>query len=88
MNNSSIHTADRVTHLKIVVVALVAAIAVAPELSRMKGVRVLCVYGADETGSLCTKPVANSLEVVKLSGGHHFDGNYPKLATLLLSHMH
>ncbi|HWK48557.1 MAG TPA: AcvB/VirJ family lysyl-phosphatidylglycerol hydrolase, partial [Steroidobacter sp.] len=63
-------------------------IAVAPELSRMKGVRVLCVYGADETGSLCTKPVAKSLDVVKLSGGHHFDGNYPKIAALLLSHMH
>jgi hypothetical protein len=28
MNNTSIHTADRVTHLKIVAVALVAAIAV------------------------------------------------------------
>ncbi|WP_116807540.1 AcvB/VirJ family lysyl-phosphatidylglycerol hydrolase [Steroidobacter cummioxidans] len=63
-------------------------IAVAPELSRMKGVRVLCVYGADETGSLCAKPVAKSLDVVKLSGGHHFDGNYSKIAALLLSHMH
>jgi len=64
------------------------AIPVAPELSRMKGVRVLCVYGADETGSLCARPVAKSLDVVKVSGGHHFDGNYPKLAALLLSHMH
>ncbi|GFE78535.1 virulence protein [Steroidobacter agaridevorans] len=60
---------------------------VTPELLRMKGVRGLCVYGADETASLCAKPAAKSLQVVKLSGGHHFDGNYTKLAALLLSHM-
>lgn len=60
---------------------------VTPELLRMKGVRGLCVYGADETESLCAKPAAKSLQVVKLSGGHHFDGNYPRLASLLLSHM-
>lgn len=54
----------------------------------MKGIRGLCVYGADETESLCAKPAAKSLQVVKLSGGHHFDGDYTKLASLLLSHMH
>ncbi|HEY0683346.1 MAG TPA: AcvB/VirJ family lysyl-phosphatidylglycerol hydrolase [Steroidobacter sp.] len=61
---------------------------VAPELLRMKGVRALCVYGEDETESLCAMPAAKSLQVLKLSGGHHFDGDYPKLASLLLSHMH
>lgn len=64
------------------------AIPVAPELLRMKGVRGVCVYGANETDSLCAQPAAKSLQVVKLSGGHHFDGNYTKLASLLLSHMH
>lgn len=63
------------------------AIPVEPELLRMKGVRGLCVYGANETDSLCAQPAAKSLQVVKLSGGHHFDGNYTKLASLLLSHM-
>lgn len=63
------------------------AIPIAPELLRMKGVRGLCVYGADDTDSICPLPAAKSLQVVKLSGGHHFDGNYPNLATLLLSHM-
>lgn len=64
------------------------AISVAPELLRMKGVRGLCVYGANDTESICPLPAAKSLQAVKLSGGHHFDGNYPKLAALLLSHMH
>ena len=60
---------------------------VTPELLRMKAVRGLCVYGADETESLCAKPAAKSLQVVKLRGGHHLDGNYARLASLLLSHM-
>lgn len=64
------------------------AVPVTPELLRMKGVRGLCVYGADETDSLCAQPAANSLQVVKVSGGHHFDGNYARLASLLMSHMH
>lgn len=63
------------------------AIAVGPELLRMKGVRGLCVYGADDTETICNRPAARSLQPVKLSGGHHFDGNYPKLASLLLNHM-
>jgi type IV secretory pathway VirJ component len=63
-------------------------IPVTPELLRMKGVRGLCVYGANDTESMCPRPAAKSLQVVKLSGGHHFDGNYASLAALLLSHMH
>lgn len=63
------------------------AVPVAPELLRMKGVRGICVYGADETDSLCAQPAAKSLQVLKLSGGHHFDGDYARLASLLLSHM-
>lgn len=63
------------------------AIPVAPELLRMEGVRALCVYGADDTDSACTLPAAKSLQLVKLAGGHHFDGNYDRLAALLLDHM-
>lgn len=64
------------------------AVPVAPELLRMKGVRGLCVYGEDDTDTVCSLPAAKSLQAVKLTGGHHFDGDYPKLASLLLSHMH
>lgn len=60
---------------------------VAPELLRMKGVRGLCVYGVNDTDSICPLPAAKSLQLLKLGGGHHFDGNYPKLASLLLNHM-
>jgi type IV secretory pathway VirJ component len=53
----------------------------------MKGVRGVCVYGEDDTDSMCARPAAKSLQVVKLGGGHHFDGDYARLASLLLSHM-
>lgn len=58
---------------------------VAPEVARMKGVRALCVYGEDDEESMCIQPEAKTLQVVKLRGGHHFDGDYPNLARLILA---
>jgi type IV secretory pathway VirJ component len=59
---------------------------IAPELSRMSAVRALCVYGEDEEDSLCALPAAQSTQVIKLKGGHHFDGDYANLAALILAH--
>jgi type IV secretory pathway VirJ component len=58
---------------------------VAPEVAKMKGVRALCVYGEDDDETMCTQPEAKALQIVKLSGGHHFDGDYPNLARLILA---
>lgn len=58
---------------------------VAPEVAKMKGVRALCVYGEDDDDTMCTKPEARALEVIKLQGGHHFDGDYDSLARLILA---
>jgi type IV secretory pathway VirJ component len=51
----------------------------------MKSVRALCVYGEDDDETMCTQPEAKALQIVKLSGGHHFDGDYPSLARLILA---
>lgn len=59
---------------------------IAPELARMTDVRALCVYGEDEEDSLCTSAAARATQVIKLKGGHHFDGDYAALAALILSH--
>jgi type IV secretory pathway VirJ component len=58
-------------------------ISVLPELERIRGTRVLCVYGVDEHDSVC--PVADSLLVnrLPLAGGHHFDGDPVALADLI-----
>lgn len=59
-----------------------------PELQRMSGMPALCVYGVDEHDSLC--PIASSrmLRAVALPGGHHFGGDYDRLAALILEHLH
>jgi type IV secretory pathway VirJ component len=56
-----------------------------PEINRIAGIPVLCIYGADESGSLCPKLDAKKFTVVKLKGGHHFDGNYAALAQQILA---
>jgi len=56
-----------------------------PEVNRIAGIPVLCIYGEDEHDSLCPKLDPNRFKVVKLKGGHHFDGNYAGLANEILS---
>jgi type IV secretory pathway VirJ component len=57
---------------------------VRPEVERLDPARVQCFYGAEETESLCRDPVFARSEVVRTSGGHHFDGNYVGLADRIL----
>jgi type IV secretory pathway VirJ component len=56
-----------------------------PEVNRIAGIPVLCIYGEDEHDSLCPKLDANKFKVLKVKGGHHFDGNYAALADDILS---
>jgi len=59
---------------------------VLPELAKLHGLKLLCVYGAEEADhSVCLQMPAGTAEVLKLPGGHHFDENYPKLAELILA---
>jgi type IV secretory pathway VirJ component len=59
-----------------------------PEIDRITGTPVLCIYGADETDSLCPKLDPKKFIVVKLRGGHHFDGDYAGLARQILAAAH
>jgi type IV secretory pathway VirJ component len=56
-----------------------------PEIDRITGMPVLCIYGADENDSLCPKLDPKKFQVVKLKGGHHFDGDYAGLAAQILA---
>jgi type IV secretory pathway VirJ component len=55
-----------------------------PEINRLSGKPVLCIYGADENDSLCPKLDSKKFNIVELKGGHHFDGDYPNLAQQIL----
>jgi type IV secretory pathway VirJ component len=46
---------------------------------------VLCIYGEDEHDSLCPKLDPGKFNIVRVKGGHHFDGNYAALADHILA---
>ena len=56
-----------------------------PEMAKLPGNKVLCVYGIEEKDeSGCTEATAVG-EKLQLPGGHHFDENYPALAKRLIA---
>jgi len=57
---------------------------IAPEMQRLAGGHPLCVYGVEEDDSLCPSLDPRRIRLVKLPGGHHFDGNYEHLARIIL----
>ena len=56
-----------------------------PEVERIQTMPVLCIYGSEEQDTLCPKLDPHKVTIVKLKGGHHFDGDYPGLARLILA---
>lgn len=55
-----------------------------PELAKLAGTRVLCVYGTEEKRSLCPLLPAGTARVVAKVGGHHLDKDYAALAQLIV----
>jgi len=58
----------------------------APELRKMAAPGTLCIYGDDDDDTVCPSVSANNALTIKLSGGHHFGGDYGHLAQLILDH--
>jgi type IV secretory pathway VirJ component len=55
-----------------------------PETQKVRQ-RIICFYGSDEEDSLCPLLAGNPAHnVIRLSGGHHFDGDYTGLGQRLL----
>lgn len=59
-----------------------------PEVERIHGIPILCIYGDGDSDSLCPKLDPTKAEVVKLPGGHHFNGDYAGLARVILAAAH
>jgi type IV secretory pathway VirJ component len=57
---------------------------VLPEIARLDLSRVQCFYGEEEEQTLCSDPDLAGAEVIKTTGGHHFDGDYEALARRIL----
>jgi type IV secretory pathway VirJ component len=61
------------------------ALPIPPELARLPASRVQCIYGADDTeGSACPDLAGTAADVVRLPGGHHFEGDYEGLTQRIL----
>ena len=56
-----------------------------PEVDRISGTPVLCIYGEDDRDSRCPKLDPSKGRIVKLKGGHHFDGDYAALVRAILT---
>ncbi|WP_246263537.1 virulence factor [Caulobacter soli] len=57
---------------------------VAPAVEAMKGLPMACIYGDKEKLDICPTLPATVIHQVKLSGGHHFDGDYAGLGQAVL----
>lgn len=55
-----------------------------PELERLRGMPVLCIYGRDEKESLCRLADTSAVQVNQRPGNHHFDGDYDAIASVIL----
>ena len=62
--------------------------AVKPEIDKLRGERILCLYGEDDKETLCPALVNTpAIDVVMMKGAHHFDGGYEKLGRIILEHL-
>jgi type IV secretory pathway VirJ component len=57
---------------------------VKPEVEKLAHDNLLCIYGEDEPAPLCPDLDPQLFKLRKLPGGHHFGGDYPALADLIL----
>ncbi|MDA8363891.1 MAG: virulence factor family protein [Gammaproteobacteria bacterium] len=65
------------------------ALPIFPEIEALRaGRHLLCIYGQDETHSLCRRFTPRLGRTLELRGGHHFDGAYAKLAEVILDALH
>jgi type IV secretory pathway VirJ component len=58
--------------------------AVKPEVDKLRGQNVLCVFGAKEKNSLCHVLDRKAIKVIAEPGGHHFGGKYRDIADMIL----
>lgn len=57
---------------------------IGPDLARLPPSRTLCVYGEDDADAICPELPTGAARVIKLPGDHHFDGDYTRLAAIIL----
>jgi type IV secretory pathway VirJ component len=58
---------------------------IGPALVSLKGLPLVCIYGAAEPGAACASLPAGLGRAVQVPGGHHYDGNYAPVGAAILA---
>ena len=58
-----------------------------PELKKMGNTKIFCIYGMDDDETICKGLGPDVAKVIGLEGSHHFDGDYSKVADLILKEL-
>jgi type IV secretory pathway VirJ component len=59
-------------------------LATLPEVERLRGLPMVCIYGAGDEDALCPSLPAGLARVEQLEGGHHFGGDFAAVARQVL----
>jgi type IV secretory pathway VirJ component len=57
-----------------------------PEVAKIEGPEIICIYGQTETDSLCPQLAGGRVDIIAMEGGHHFGGDYETLIRTLVAH--
>jgi type IV secretory pathway VirJ component len=57
---------------------------VLPEVRKLKGLHLVCVYGEGESDTICPEMDPALATPIRLTGGHHFGGDYAGIASRLI----
>jgi type IV secretory pathway VirJ component len=57
---------------------------VKPDLEKLRDLKVLCVYGAQEKTSICPALDPRAVQILRTPGHHHFAGHYVEIAKAIL----
>jgi type IV secretory pathway VirJ component len=55
-----------------------------PEVEKLTGIKLTCIYGAEESESVCPGLDQAKVDRIKLPGAHHFNGDYERVAKAVL----
>jgi type IV secretory pathway VirJ component len=55
-----------------------------PEIHRIDGTKIQCIYGDEEDDTGCTAPELAQADRLKMPGGHHFGGDYETVTRAIL----
>ncbi len=60
---------------------------VQPEVEKLRGMNLVCVYGENEKHSLCPALSPVGTTIVKMPGSHHFGGHYREVAKAIMERL-